>query len=533
MSTGDNRAGEGPGRPAAGIDIKHLESVLIEMGKSLRAISIYPAGHPQRANLLGQAYGGIQVALQFLGDLTLQVSRQGFLYNDQKIAEGQALPRELAQEMHLRQIKSFSLRKELSLDDFTAFLELLLEGPENFRSGRFIEQWIREKQIKSVWINEMDFSRLSTSDQAFEEGAAEPEAPRPEDHIAEALALLAGEDDPERFGQLLRELEVLARPLIEGKSFEAALEIMDAIAAAAADPERKGAAGEQIRALAQRSARALGRGEFLRWMLERYAEREGRERQELQRTIAPLGPSVIDEIMMLLARTESISAGRPLIDLALSFEGEARSVLERHLKDEDAGKLRKAAYLLGELRDRRSVEAVRKLLDHKDDKVRREAIRALVRIRGMEASRALAAALSNEGNPEVRIIIVSALGESRDLAGAPALMNLLSSVPPREDTMALLTAVIESLGRIGSKEALPHLIKVLNKWPLFNRGKYLPLRIKAAEALGRLGGESAMQALARYSRGKDDPLHRTCAAVLTALLKNDGRPVENIEEHLK
>jgi HEAT repeat protein len=332
---------------------------------------------------------------------------------------------------------------------------------------------------------------------------------------------------------LLRELEVLAHPLIEGKSFAAALTIMEAIAAAALDDERKGPAGEQIRALAARSARALGRGEFLRWMLEQYSQREGRERQEMRRTIAPIGPSMIDEIMPLIARTEAISANRPLIDLVLSFEGEARGILESYLKDGDAARLRRAAYLLGELRDRRSVEAVRKLLDHQDEKVRREAIRALVRIRGMEASRALAMALANEGNPEVRIMIVSALGESRDLAGAPALMNLLSSLPPRDDNLALLSAVIESLGRIGSKEALPHLIKVLNKWSLLNRDRYLPLRLKAAEALGRLGGESAMQALARYARGKDDALHRTCAAVLEALLENDGRPVENLEEHLK
>lgn len=533
MGDEEKKEGEGQARPGGGIDLKHRESVLLEMSKSLRAASIYSSGHPQRANLLGQAYGAIQVVLQLLGDLSLSVTRAGFLYDDVKLAENQALAQELAQEMHLRQVKSFSLRKELSLEDFTAFLELLLEDPEKFRQGRFIEDWIRNRQIKTVWINEMDFSKLSAAEGPTDLAAEAEKAVPAEQQISEVLALLERENDPEKVGQLLREIEILLRAFMEAKSYEYAAQVVATLEIHAEPGRRPGTVGEQVRAITVRTLRAVVRGDFLQWLLDRYGAREGRERENLMNLFVQVGPVVIDEAVTLMAKRESISQNRPLMDLVLSFGPEARTALEGYLKDEDPARVRRALFLLGELHNKKSVDAVKKMLEHEDEKVRREAVRALVRLRGMDASRALAGALMLEKDAEVRTMIVSALGESRDLAGAPALINLLKTVPPSEDSITLLSAVIESLGRIGSKEALPHLIKILNKWSLFKGGLYLPLRLKAAESLGRLGGESAMQALARYARGKDDPLQQTCAKVLEALIKNNGKPVENIEAILK
>ena len=101
--------------------------------------------------------------------------------------------------------------------------------------------------------------------------------------------------------------------------------------------------------------------------------------------------------------------------------------------------------------------------------------------------------------------------------------------PLNPDTVPLLQAVAEALGRIGSAEAVPELIRVLNSWKVLNRELGVGVRIKAAEALGRLGGESAMQALARYSRGSG-PLNRACAAVFEALVASNGLPIEPPEE---
>ena len=518
------------GSAKAGPKTRHKESVLVDTGKALRAISMYPENHPQRANIVGQAYGSIKVVLQMLGDMSLAVSRSGFTSGEEKVGDGHAVVGELAQEMHLRQIKSFSLRQELSLEDFTALLEMLLEDPEKFRKGKYIENWIQSHRMGTVYINEIDFSRLAALSGPEDVSGEEEEGPSLQDAGAEIVRLLDEEKDPERFNQLAREAEVTARSLMEAEDFNSAWQIVEALSANASEDMRPGPQGEQIRAVALRSTRALSKGDFLSRLLRDFAEAEGRGKEPELRVFRQTGAATVDEAVSILSEREALSAYRPLLKLVLSFGQDARTTLEHHLKDENPAALRKVLYLLGELKNKSSVEAIRPLIGHKDTRVKREAIRALARIKGMEASRALVSALQRVDDPEIELLIVQALGESRDLAAVPALINILKKKPVREDTIPVLEAAIDSLGMIGSREALPHIIKQLNRRGIFKRELLMNLRIKAAEALGKLGGESAVQALTRYAGRGDGPLEQKCTEVMEALLEHEKRPVNNTGE---
>jgi hypothetical protein len=514
-------------------DLKAREAALVEMGKALRAISIYPAQHPQRGHLVAAAFNHLQILLRQLGDLSLGVSKTGFFTGDTRIAEKQPAVMELAQEMHLRQIKSFSLRRELTQADFTGLLELLLEAPENFRQGRYIEQWCQARGMQSLWINETDFSKvrtLSPEDAEVEEPEeAPPETAEERDQLGEVLGLLEQERDPEKFGQLLRELELLARPLIEAKAYGPLWEIVATVSEHGSASRRPSPGEEAIRALAARSVRGLVRADFLIHLLERYPKADAGQ-ASLRQVFFQIGAPVIEGILTVISRSESLGVYRPLMGLAVEFGASARPVLEANFASEDLLKARRALLLAGELKMRESVDAVRKMLEHADPKVRREAVRALAQIRGLEASRALIAALHSERDPELTLAIVAALGESKDLAAVPALVKLLKGTAIRDDHAPLLEAVIEALGRIGSLEALPALKKALDASSLFHKDAVRRVRLKAASALGRLGGESAMQALARYARPGEDPVRQACTAVLKSLLDNHGKPVEPRED---
>ena len=512
----------GPGTETSAPDLKNLEAGLLETAKALRALSIYPPKHPQRSSLIGQAFGGVQSALTLLGDLSFQVRASGFYFQEKRIGENQPMVRELAQEMHLRQVKSFSMRRELTLGDFTSFLELIGEAPERFRQGRYVEQWIRDRQIQTMWVNEMDFRRLSTAVPSEEEAKEKPEEISRQTQLLELLEPLDTESDPERFAQLLRQAEVLARPLLEAGEYEPAWRLLAVVSFQATEEARPGPAGERIRALALRSVRALAAGPFLIHLLGRYLEPKEPDRSSLHGVFLQVGAPIADQVLDLISRTEAIGPFRPLLELVPEIGPPARPVLEGRLRDDNPLAQRRALFLLGELKARESIEPIRALLGHPESKVRKEAVRALTRIRGIEASRALIGFLRQGSDPELELLIVQSLGDNKDLAAAPALVSLLLQRPLREDTVGLLEATAEALGRIGSREALPPLIKALNSWKLVNRELGLRVRLQAAEALGRLGGESAMQALARYARDRDDPLSRTCRAVLATLLAGGG-----------
>jgi hypothetical protein len=510
--------------------LKNREAGLLETAKALRALTIYPPKHPQRANAAAAAFAGVQAVLAGGGELSVQVGANGFYYHEQRLGENQALVRELAREMHVRQIKSFSLRSDLNLRDFVSFLELILEDPERFRQGKYIEQWIRDRQIETVWVNEIDFGRLLNvapmADEAPEEEGAEEAAPVSLDaQLHELFDEIDAAEDGEQFAQLMRQSEAMARPLLESKQYDPVWRLVAVISLHASEDGRPGPAGESFRALAARTIRELSRGDFLARLLARLADPRENETESLNQVFLLLGPAIIDPIIDLVSRSEAIGPYRPLLQLALDLGPAARGPIEKRLRDDNSLAVRRALALLAEARWRESVEAVKPLLDHRDLRVRQEAARTLTRVRGIEATRALAGFLQREHDPETELAIVSAMGENKDVTAAPALVGLLRKRPLNESTAPLLQAVAESLGRIGSAEAVPELIRILNNWKILNRELGLGVRLKAAEALGRLGGESAMQALARYSRGGDS-LSRTCAAVFEALVASNGKPVE-------
>ncbi len=509
------------------VDVKRREGALLEMGKALRAISIYPPTHPQRANILGQAYGNIQAVLQTLGDLGFNVTRDGFLIAGEKLGIKHQMVRDLGYEMHLRQVRSFTLRKDLSLNDFTVFLEMLLEDPENFRGGRFIEKWFTGRNVKTVWVNEIDFTKMTTmaadAGEEEEDGAGADNSV--ESHLQDALDLLNQENDPGKFSQILRELEVVTRPLIDSSEYRTAWVVVKEISNHATE-EMHGDSpgGRQVIAGCLGTVRGLTKGGFLTYLLKRYAEPGEQERIPLQRVFIQVGPPALDEAINIISSHEAMSAYKPLNDLIVDFAADARAVLEAKLVSDNSVILRKVLFLLGEMRLRKSVEAIRPLISYPDAKVRREAIRALAKIRGMESSRVLVSALQKEKDQDIKIVIVQALGESKDLAGVPTLINLLKKTPLTEETLRFKEEMLAALGQIGSKEALPPLIKILHKWSVFNKELTLELRVKTAEALGVLGGENAMQALARYAGRGDGELEITCTRVLEELLARDTNP---------
>jgi HEAT repeat protein len=94
------------------------------------------------------------------------------------------------------------------------------------------------------------------------------------------------------------------------------------------------------------------------------------------------------------------------------------------------------------------------------------------------------------GHPEPTRAVIAAeiLGRLRKERAVEPLLTRLARKP---DSMDVTTAVAAALGQIGDQQAVPGLAGVL-----LDGERPLPARLAAAEALDRLGGPVARQALA-------------------------------------
>ncbi|MDI6711551.1 MAG: HEAT repeat domain-containing protein, partial [Bacillota bacterium] len=88
-------------------------------------------------------------------------------------------------------------------------------------------------------------------------------------------------------------------------------------------------------------------------------------------------------------------------------------------------------------------------------------------------------------DPAVRRRAAWLLGRRRETGAVEA---LLAAVAANAGDPYLLETVVEALGLIGDPRALGTLTELL-------RSSYLPVRVRAARALGRLGGAAAREAL--------------------------------------
>ena len=153
---------------------------------------------------------------------------------------------------------------------------------------------------------------------------------------------------------------------------------------------------------------------------------------------------------------------------------------------------------LGALRDERAAPALREALMDENSAVRYQAVIALGGIKDTAAVSKLSEMVENELEVDaVRAAAVTALGNIGDKTAEPVLLRALDL---QVGTIAKNAMI--ALGRLKSTRAVPQLIAILeDKRVPLNASTYLlavaSARIKAALALGEIGGPAAANAIAK------------------------------------
>jgi HEAT repeat protein len=173
---------------------------------------------------------------------------------------------------------------------------------------------------------------------------------------------------------------------------------------------------------------------------------------------------------------------------------------------------RRGAELLGATQHPRGVTFLTEQLRHADPGVRREVARALARIGTRRAVHALIDALRAEA--DVAEFAALGLGESASRQAQAALADVAAD---EQVAHALRGHAIRALGRLGDPASIPLLESVLGTRRLLRAWRQRPLRLLAAEALARVGGERARVALEAFADDGDRAVRTACREGLRSL----------------
>ncbi|HMC55800.1 MAG TPA: HEAT repeat domain-containing protein [Gemmatimonadaceae bacterium] len=199
---------------------------------------------------------------------------------------------------------------------------------------------------------------------------------------------------------------------------------------------------------------------------------------------------------------------RMLVDLFRELT-DAVSALRRMLGDSRWFVVRNAADLLGEMQAATAETDLIGLLRHTDDRVRRAATNALLRLGTPRAMKGIYDAVA-DASPEVRMQATVAIATRKDSRTSTTLIRAIED----EDDADVQLAMVAALGRVATPDAVQKLIRLAEPDGRLFRKKSRSLRVAAVEALGDAKTPAAVVALEELSADKDREVRETASRAL-------------------
>ena len=208
-------------------------------------------------------------------------------------------------------------------------------------------------------------------------------------------------------------------------------------------------------------------------MLPRKRERYDEYMAVLMRT----GEDGADALIEQLTSAQSLTDRRIYFDALVTLNAGVPALIHM-LGDARWYVARNAADLLGEMVAEEALGPLAELLKHDDDRVRRAAITALAKLTSPKALDALRTALRDR-SAQVRMQAAAGMGARKGMRTAATLTKALDD----EEDPDVQLAIIGSLGRLATTDAVQRLIKLAEPGALFKK-KSTAIRVAAVQALG-------------------------------------------------
>ncbi len=501
--------------------------------KQIKAIRYYPPEHPALQAAAEECLRGFQPILTGGQHLSLEVRKEGFLFNDQLVAKSNQLMGQLAMFCFARRIQYLTILPGLTAKDLNHFVHYLNINHVKIQKLGGIQALLERAQVTTIWTNLWDLDDILDRKEKLEQKPlkpdvdpvavlAEAEANAQNRPVNESLDLhkllkrLEQEKDDTRFHNGVQELIPLLRQNLDPESRPLILHAMLLLCRTASSKKFSETRREQAQhALGQLASPDLV-GYLVDYLLDDTTPEKARD--NLSKVLIFLGERADNIVMEKLAWVKSVTQRKILVDILVQCGEKSVPMLLEHLFDERWYVVRNAVTILGEIRSQESMSHLTPLLEHKDLRVCRETIRTLTKVGGHKAIDILLQA-AECGDQEIRRQALLSLGAIRASTAVPTLVKILRRPGWSQNTIELKKDAVRSLGEIRSPDAIPDLLKVAGKKSVFKRKINDELRIAAIHALGETEDEVVRDFLEKTTNDKSAPVARAAAQALKQIEK--------------
>ena len=521
-----------------------LETALKSLAKLLVSIKFYPTEHPALKDVTSDAKSVFAPLLQTRESVAVVVRRSGFFYGEEPVGSNQAILQKLAANLFARRIQQLMILQDLSCRDLWETAKILLLDVDVIQKKGGIQSLLQQARVTTIWTNTVDINGIFELKNKIEAekltlyGAAELTdekflATLGEPAPTESTATLAVEEvnssagelpfedllkavemasDEQEFFRLLHRLIPVVQGNLTEKSAHLVLQTLSFLTHCTEDVTQK----EEKRKAARQAMTQLTTSTLLSFYINLLCARRRFDDHRIvwDKITLSFGDPLAKLLLNRLAVEEEQSTRKILFEALISQGEAALPAIVATLNNDRWSVLRNAAQLLGEIRAAAAIEPLRDLLHHRDLRVRREALRALTRIGGNSVIAIIAKILQGDDS-ELRRQAMLCLGAIKNPAATiPLLIQFLQVKDWRFLQLEEKIDAIRALGEIGSAEALPELMSIVNHRCLFYRSRNNVLRAAALLTIGEIGGSEAIRFLETMGEASNPIVQKAAISAL-------------------
>jgi HEAT repeat protein len=236
---------------------------------------------------------------------------------------------------------------------------------------------------------------------------------------------------------------------------------------------------------------------------------KGAQLEEVNRYLTLLRPNSIRPLIEVLGELSNSKARRVLCDVICELGKNSIEVISSFINDHRWYLVRNIIYILARVGKEQALPYIQKGCNHRESRVRREAIQALGLIGGSKAFGLLVKAI-NDADVRIRSMAALNLAKVGKKASLPHLLEVVQSKMFPKKEKGEIKAFFDAIGMSGSDEAVRPLQKLLEQRGWFDWSKKVEIRTGAANALALIGTPEAKSILKSGMNSKNHHIQQAC-----------------------
>lgn len=532
---------------------RRVEEALAAVHRAVATSQFYPQTHPLLLDALKDGYRAwTSVQADYRWEAAgIQLKNNVLWLGDACIgAENPALLN-LARSLAGHGLVRVQQRGPLSQEGFSLFVQLLASAPDSLAArGGFAGAWKKTPHAASLEFQslavaaagpaqpdrERPLGRVGEWGQGLSEGAEIPALADPllfsrlqafqhrgprERRVLDLLLQLGRTDDITAFLALLKEISQIAQEYADAERFREAYDVILFLYREAQNMDSLGKQGK--RDYLVDTLPLVLRGPFLQWLIGHVTAGRGQEDTGVgEYILRALGKAAVVPLINALVTEKDRTGRRRLLDILVAIGDPVIPFAVKMLDDQRWYVVRNMVTILGGVASPEALRAMGRLAADPDNRIRREAVRALARVTVAGAEDVLLTFLADR-DPSVRLMAVSTAPAHRSPRVQEALVRIFKNLRGRAADWNLKAATLQAMGRMGLPEALPVLEGVVRRRPFFGRRRWETLQVTATQALGDFGGDAAVRLLEELKAHRNPEIQRAAVRALAAASSSGKR----------